>query len=383
MDLKDLQKHIRTLATLPEAAAPVISCYLNLEASESGYRHALDERVRLLRKSLTGETRQHFEQALGQIEAHLRVGIAAGATGLAIFARGGHQPFFLPLQFRVPLPNWIAVNTTPSIYHLVELKDTYHRYVVLISTEGSARILGINLGAVTEDVWKESPDLRQRVGREWTRELYQNHRRERTKRFVNELIKILDQLVSAGGYGHLILAGSPRVTSQIEKAFPKHLATKVVDIVPASAHDRTRDVVSATLVSFIEQEERESLAIVDRLLKEVNTNGLAVAGTRASFEALRQGQVDVLVLAKGYEPGAGWSCGACGATEVERPAPNACPQCGAKLRELNVKEEMVRMAERTESGVEVVSHSDALLRLGGVGCLLRFLGQEKYVTKAA
>ena len=71
MDLKELQKHIRTLATLPEAAAPVLSCYVNLEPSQCGYRHALDERVLLLTRSLAAETRRHFEEALGQIEAHL------------------------------------------------------------------------------------------------------------------------------------------------------------------------------------------------------------------------------------------------------------------------------------------------------------------------
>ncbi|MBI1790663.1 MAG: host attachment protein [Acidobacteria bacterium] len=256
--------------------------------------------------------------------------------------------------------------------------------MVLISREGSARILGVNLGAVTEDVWKESPALRERVGREWTKEHYRNHRRERTNRFINELIKILDQLMFAGGYGHLILAGSPRVTSQIRKALPKHLAAKVVDIVPASEYDRTKDVVAATLLSFIEQEERESLAVVDRLLKEVNTNGLAVAGTRASFESLKRGQVDVLVLGKAYEPDLGWACGACEAMEVGRPAPNTCSQCGARrIGEFNVKEELVRMAEQMESGVEVVNHSDALMRLGGVGCLLRFLGPEQYGAKAA
>lgn len=384
MDLKELQKHIRTLATLPEAGAPVISCYLNLETSEPGYRRALDERARLLRKSLAGETRRHFEEALGQIEAHLRAGVAAGTTGLAIFARGGQQPFFLPLQFRVPLPNWIAVNTTPNIYHLVELKDTYHRYVVLISREESARILGVNLGAVTEDVWKQSPELRERVGREWTKEHYQNHRRERTNRFINELIGILDHLMTAGGYGHLILAGNPRLTSQIRKALPRRLAAKLVDIVGASEYDRTGDVVAATLRSFIEYEEVESLGAVYRLQEGINTHGLAVAGTRASFEALKQGQVDVLVLAQAYEADAGWTCGACGVAEVERPAPNTCSQCGAKsIREFNVKEEMVRMAEQTESGVEVVNQSEVLMRLGGVGCLLRFLGPEQYGAKAA
>jgi len=157
---------------------------------------------------------------------------------------------------------------------------------------------------------------------------------------------------------------------------------EAVDIVPASDYDRTKDVVAATLVSFIEQEERESLAVVDKLLNEVNTHGLAVAGTRASFEALRQGQVDVLVLAQAYKADSGWTCGACGATEVERPAPNACSQCGERLRELNVKEEMVRMAEQTGSGVEVVGR-DALLRLGGVGCLLRFLPPDRGWVKAA
>src|SRR5690349_11735606 len=137
MDLKELEKHIRTLATLPEADAPVISCYLEnretgqRETGQSGYRHALDRQVGLLRKSLTADMRQDFEEALDLIEAYLPAGVPVNSTGLAIFARGGRQPFFLPLQFRVPLPNWISVDTAPNIYQLVELKDTYHRYVVL------------------------------------------------------------------------------------------------------------------------------------------------------------------------------------------------------------------------------------------------------------
>jgi hypothetical protein len=31
---------------------------------------------------------------------------------VAIFARGGAQPFFLPLQLRVPLPTWMAIDST-------------------------------------------------------------------------------------------------------------------------------------------------------------------------------------------------------------------------------------------------------------------------------
>jgi len=37
----------------------------------------------------------------------------------------------------------------------------------------------------------------------------------------------------------------------------------------------------------------------------------------------------------------------------------------------DIKEEMLRLAGQQERLVEVVEHSDALMSLGGVGCLLR------------
>ena len=168
MELKELQQHIRTLATLEETSSQVISCYLNLEDGTAGYRNALDERAGILRKTFAGEERKDFEKALGRIEDFISTGLRPGTKGVAIFSSGGAQPFFLPLQFRVPLPNWIVAGSTPNIYHLVELKDTYHRFVLLISTEESARILEVNLGEVTEELWRERPELRKRVGREWS-----------------------------------------------------------------------------------------------------------------------------------------------------------------------------------------------------------------------
>jgi hypothetical protein len=49
----------------------------------------------------------------------------------------------------------------------------------------------------------------------------------------------------------------------------------------------------------------------------------------------------------------------------------------------DVREEMVRLAGRLECGVEVVEHSDVLMNLGGVGCLLRFLAPAGYIHAAA
>lgn len=66
------------------------------------------------------------------------------------------------------------------------LEDTYHRYVVLLAARDWIRILEVNLGATTIQAWTEQPELRERVGREWTKAHYESHRRERTSRFLKE-----------------------------------------------------------------------------------------------------------------------------------------------------------------------------------------------------
>jgi hypothetical protein len=373
MELKTLQQHVRTLVTLEETEAPVVSCYLNLESGISGWRDDLDQRIHLLQAGLKGEKRLYFEEALNSIETFIAKELLPDTKGAAVFSRGGDQPFFLPLQFQVPLPTWFALNSTPNIYHLVELKDTYHRFVVMISTNTEARIIEVNLGSVTEQVWRERPELRERVGREWTKKHYHDHRKKLGKQFIEDKIKILDRLMSARGYTHLILSGDPQMTSRVRNALPKHLAAKLIDIVPASGRGRISDVVTATLAAFVKQEERESQAMVDRLQHELNTSGLAIVGVDASLSALKWRQANVLVLAKTCNPDPGWSCAECDAVGSDRAAHEVCPECGSEvLGDLDIKEEMVRIAEKSGCRVEIVDTSDFLMDVGGVGCLLRY-----------
>ena len=79
------------------------------------------------------------------------------------------------------------------------LKDTYHRYVVLLAARDWIRILEVNLGATTIQAWTEQPELRERVGREWTKAHYESHRHERTSRFLKEQTDMLESLMVAGG----------------------------------------------------------------------------------------------------------------------------------------------------------------------------------------
>lgn len=341
MELKELQQHIRTLATVAETNAPVVSCYLDLEQGLPTCRSFIRGRSKVLRKILFGEGLRGFEEALPQVEAYIETELQPESKGVAIFARGGSDPFFLPLQFKVSLPDWFNVTALPNIYHLVEMKDNYHRYILVLMTEENARILEVNLGQVTEELWSQRPELRQRVGHEWTKAHYRSHVRQQMSRFIKEQVYILEKLMSAGGHTHLILAGNPQITAMLSKALPRHLAAKLVDIVVTSNQDTLSEVVAATLSTFIEEEEWESLAVVDRLWWEIQTNGLAVVGPEDSLAALQHGQADVLVVA--------------------RTMPN-----------LSQKETLVRLAEKQGCQVEVVNYSELLMAFDGVGCLLRY-----------
>jgi protein required for attachment to host cells len=380
MKLASLQEQIRELATLPETDAPVISCYVAIAKGRVKDRKTFEHQLRSIHNAWKGSRLQDLAQARQRIEAYLASELLPDTKGVAVFSRAGHQPYFLPLQFHVAVPDWVTVDNTPNIYHLVELKDTYHRYVVMICSETRARILEVNLGSVTAQLWKERPELRQRVGREWTKEHYQNHRRDRTERFIKEKVEVLEKLMSAGGHTHLILAGHPTITGRVRSKLPKHLAEKLVDMVPASREAPDTDIVEATVASFIEQEEDESRAAAEEIERQIRTGGLAVTGAEASLHALRRQQADMLVIARSFRSHPGWSCTRCGFMGGQPEKPNTCPECdGAELQDLDVKETMVKLAEQQGCRVEVVNQSEPLTRLGGVGCLLRYRLPDEYL----
>lgn len=373
MDRGQLQQHVRELAALEETDAPVVSCYLNLEQGWTASKVLLDTRLQILRNIMPRNRKELLDQAVMHIEEFMRLAPLDGLKGLALFSRGGSEPFFLPLRFQVPVPTWVSADYTPNIFHLVELKDSFDRYVIMLSTSETVRILEVNLGEITLEMWSERPELRKRVGREWTKAHYQAHRREQTDRFLKEKVKVLDQLMQKTGHTQLILAGDARLVARVRELLPKRLLDRLVDTVSAAGKGATEDVVEATLSAFVEYEQKQSHAAVESLVQELHTDGLAVSGWEASRKALLQGQVDSLIISQQFDPPAVWQDPESREVGRERTSLAAALDVPiASLRELNVREELVRLAEASGCKIETVDHSEALEAEGGVGCLLRY-----------
>ncbi|MEM9445070.1 MAG: hypothetical protein AAGA18_06930 [Verrucomicrobiota bacterium] len=341
MDIKELQKHIRDLAGIEETKQPMVSCYLNLENGKSGCLRNFLSRVEILRKGLERQLQPGFNKAIGSIDEYLNRELEDSTKGAAIFSRYGKKPYFLPMQFRVPVRNEVIVDGLPSVYGLVELKDVFHQFIIVVSNESHGKILEVNLGEVTEAIFTEKPELRKRVGREWTKEHYQNHRRDRGERFVKEKIKILEQLIQSKGYSHLILAGKPHLTSRLKKSLPKHLLDKLID---TEVHTNTSDlgeVINASLKAFIDEEQKESEDMLQKLKHSIATDGLALLGPAATLDALQMGQVDALIMSKDFDHK--W-----------------------------IREELVRTAVEQGIHIETVPDDPMLKTVNGVACLLRY-----------
>ena len=340
MELRELQQHIRTLVTFEETEAPVVSVYMDLKMNPVELREYTRNRVTMLKGSIPQEQLSHFQQAMERIGRYVAEELDKTKEGAAIFARDGTSPFFLAIQFQVPLPNMILVGSHPNIYHLVELKDTYHRYVVVVANDRGMRILEVNLGEVTRQLWTDQPRLREYVGQMMTKEQYQHRRQLHENMLLKEEIKVLDRVMSVGGHQHLILAGES--AWRLRNVLPHHLSSKFVDVVDVSRQASIQDIVLGSIRTFVEKEEQESLAIVEQLVREIRTDGLAVVGAEATLAALQFGVGDVLVISQSFDP------------------------------EHRVKGTMVSLAELHRCHIETVRESQALDQFGGVGCLLRY-----------
>jgi hypothetical protein len=372
MDIAEFQGHIRNLATLPRTEAPVISCYLRVQDGHLRHRRLFDKRIEELKRCVAGKTAERFERALVPIERFLSAEVHGSSKGAAVFSREGHQPYFLALQFAVPLPTWVTADMLPNIYHLVELKDKYWRFILLVCSRDEIRMLSVNLGKVTLELLRQRPELRRRVGREWTKEHYRAHRAARTRRFVDDAVNALSEVMSAGGYDHLILAGDRSMTALVRRALPPRTAARLAGIIRNPGMTEACDVVSRSIEAFIEAEEKESCDAAGMLEERLRGGGLAVAGTRASHFALRRGRVQTLVMSTDYAPRPGWLCVSCRVERTAEGRPKRCRACGSRsLVDLEVREAMLRLAEQRGIQVELVRDSAALRRIGDVGCLLQ------------
>ena len=339
--MQPLRRNIVALSSLPETDSPVISAYFDVTEAPEAMRLLFGIWCSSVRSTFCRSQQEDFEQAKQSVMEVLADGWPPGSRSLAVFARGGESPMkmVIPLGARID-PSFHALEL-PVIFPLIQAKDRFHRYVIAICTEENARILEVTLGAVSEELLATTPELRSRLGREWTREHYHHQKRERHRRFVREKVDIISDLMSRRGHNHLLLAGHPRFVNRLKEALPKHIAARVVgEISKAPNGQDYSSILEESLDAFVQAEYKESIHNVERLHQEVRRGGLGVVGIEPSLRAVRDGSADMLVISENLP-------------DEEREA-------------------LVRLATLRDVSIEVCEDDPLIDDYGGVGCLLRY-----------
>ncbi|MEM9235207.1 MAG: host attachment protein [Verrucomicrobiota bacterium] len=339
--MQALRRHIAALASLKESDSPLISAYFDTTEAPESMRLLFGIWASSVRSSFCRGHQQLFDDAKAKVLETLDNGWPPGTRSFAVFVRAGETPLTLAIPLGARIDPSFHAGELPVIFPLIQAKDRFNRYVIAICTEESARILEVSLGAVSEELLAKSPELRERLGREWTREHYHHQKRERHRRFVREKVDIIADLMSRRGHNHLLLAGHPRYVSRLREALPKHLAARVVGEIPKSPNGQDdSSIIEESLDAFIAAEYDESVANVERLHQEIRRGGLGVVGIEASLRALRDGSADMLVVSENL-------------ADEDREA-------------------MVRLATLHDISIEVCEDDPLIDDYGGVGCLLRF-----------
>lgn len=339
----NIKEMILKLAEVELTESPVLSCMVNLNQPRQVAIRKIEKQAADVSVSLEAEEKSCFDEALADIisflsnpdNAELRDG------GIAVYARVGELPFFYSHPVGATLSTSIIVDELPHIYPLVETTDTYNRFVVVALTEKKARILETTIGAVTNEIMTERPELREKIGREWTRERYQNHKEDRQNRFIQSKISVLEELVSKNGHNHIILSGSPKEVSRFRKFLPQKLANMLLDVMNVNPKAGINPIIVEAIETFAISENEESLGRVNQLEAAIMKSGLGVVGEIGAMHAIEYGYADVLIISQDYSDDL-------------------------------IKEKLVRLAISRGIEIETVKESEKLKRLQGVGCLLKY-----------
>jgi peptide chain release factor subunit 1 len=385
-----LAERLDTLAEVEPQPYPVLSVYLDTAPNETGHRtFDLFVRQELTRRLDTfpagSSERKSLEKDADRILRYLQADLRPEHKSVAIFACAEAGLFeAVPLEIRLE-KNVIVVSDRPHLYPLALVDDQYPRYAAVVANTNLARIFVFSTGQRehTIDVAGQKTK-RVKVGG-WSQARYQRHVENFHLHHVKEVVDVLDRVVRQDRIPHVILAGDEVVVPLVQKALPKHLAEKIVDVMRLDPRTPDHDVLTRTLAQMRQKDAESDKAVAARLLDEYRGGGLAAIGAADTLAAFRQGQVDTLVLttspslieeadlAIGTAPtnthtgsvAAGLAAVDDAAESPDRDAPEipATEQTASEL---------VRQARRTSAAIRFIEDPALLSEVGGVGAFLRF-----------
>ena len=321
--------------------------------------HFIPQREKVIQCLLTPNELKNFIKTMETIKTYLKKNKAAN---YAIFASDKND-FFKALSFPVTVKNSLSVDVSPYIHQIAELADDWQAYTLVLLNSNQAKIFSFSCGElyIEENLSADIMNKHKKGGMSQAR--FQRLRKGSIHAFLTEISEALEKITAE----NIILAGPGETKKQFRDMLPIQLQKGVIAEVNVDIDDEYGLFNEAVEIMSDKGQEAHRL-FLDLIQSEILKNGLAVYGIQETLTAVKNGQVETLLVEKDATQ-KGWICEQC--QRIEDGAVSVCPGCGKSTSEINIIEEIIKIAERT-GAIVGFSQDERLQKIGPVVGLLRY-----------
>lgn len=354
---ENLNELIRELSEVydPDSFDTYISLYF-VKSSDSKF---IERRTRAITHLLKGEDLDNFTKTMQDIESIRKKQME---KNIAIFASYKHN-FLRYISIPIQVENLLVLDSSPYLRPLARILDEWEDFTLVLVSSNSAKIFSVSLGKITGSKKLSADIMNKHKKGGCSQARFNRLRRGAIHAFLKEVAEELQKKDD----DQIIIAGPGNAKNQFIDLLPKNIQENIVDVIDIDIDDENK-LMKESIHLISEKEKRQSHEVVQHLKEEILRDGLAAYGIDETLKAVKNGQVELLLIEKDYKS-RGWICEHC--QVVKEGVKSTCPYCGNKTSEVDVMEEILEFAKRTDAEIEFTSDEE-IKNLGHVGGILRF-----------
>ncbi len=353
----DLDELVRELSEIfdVDSKDTFVSLYIKNDSSKKFF----EKRQKACNAVLSGEEQKNFAKTMDTINEFLKKNIDFKG---AIFASNKYQ-YLKTIQLPVKLNNSLIVDSSPYIRPLARILDEWESFTLVLLNSNYSKIFSISLGKVDKEKNLSADIMNKHKKGGCSQARFQRLRKGAINAFFSEVEEALTKVAD----NQIVLAGPGQAKIHFKDMLSKNLQDRIVAIIDVSVDDE-KELLKQSINLVSELEEKKSTGAVQQLKEEILKDGLAAYGIEQTLEAAKNGQVELLIIQKDYKI-KGIICENC--QVVKAGFVNNCPVCNGPVSEVDVIEEILEFAKRTDAAIEFTDDEE-LEKLGYIGAILRF-----------
>lgn len=354
------EEQLALLASIERTDADFLSCYLDLSVGRAACEARFETSLAELRQASNGIVRLDLEQAADMVRAALASVWSKPDVpdAVAIFARGstgGQHLTILALQGAV-VPR-TTFYRAPDLTQLAEQQPN-EAFTLVLVRRGGLQVLDIQGEQVNARAWSA---FRVAAG-DATAPIAPKAKRT---------LPVLRRALARQGDRPLVVAGDGRCLDEVIATLPARSVRRLRDVMRVPPALDQQSAIRFVRQRVLQRVGLQQQKTATRLVRAIESGGMGVTGPVSCYEALRADAVETLVIARDFSFPTIRECDDCSALHVGSHESSDCMKCGSKrLSGWSVAIELIRLACRNDVPI-VVSRTDELQAVDGVGCLLR------------